>query len=180
MMVGCMNAKESLAVFISNLNPDVCTASVSACHSDSKLNCVSLFPQQAGQRMMMRMMKMAQSLTALQYPIRWNPHLRDVALQMVSTHIHVYSCTCMQKLKYSTILEHKFWVANEYICTFVVGLFLKLHLNSICFIVESPFLYNELLLCNTFDSNLALRLTLNSTCKIAKHTNSRLTKAVIY
>lgn len=70
MMVGCMNAKESLAVFISNLNPDVCNASVSAGHSDSKLNCVSLFPQQAGQRMMMRMMKMAQSLTALQYPIR--------------------------------------------------------------------------------------------------------------
>lgn len=58
--------------FISKLNPDVCVVPVSACHSDPNFNRVFLCvcPQQAVQRMRMRMMKMAQSLTALQYPIR--------------------------------------------------------------------------------------------------------------
>lgn len=49
-----------------------------------------LWPRQVAQRMMMRKMKMAQSLTALQYPIRWSLLLRDAALQMVCT--NTYKC----------------------------------------------------------------------------------------
>lgn len=52
-----------------------------------KIVCFFVCLQQAVQRMMMKTMKMAQSLTAHQYPIRWSPLLRDAAPQMVCTHI---------------------------------------------------------------------------------------------
>lgn len=47
--------------------------------------------KKAGQNLMMTMMRMAQRITALKYPIRWSPLLRDAVAQMVCIHTCINS-----------------------------------------------------------------------------------------
>lgn len=55
--------------------------------------------QQVVQRMMTRTMRMALTQTVLQYLIRWSPHQKDAALQMVCSHAHVFEKSSHPKHK---------------------------------------------------------------------------------
>lgn len=64
------------------------SSQICVCLSLIEIVCVCLcVSQQVAQRLMRRRMRRAQYLTALQYPIRRIPRLRDAALQMVYTHV---------------------------------------------------------------------------------------------